>query len=132
MLSAMSIGFKTSIWYCVLTHISFWLNNGKYAGSNIIKLQSLSSTRMWWWTRGYTIFFIWACLISAASKQCHGSQLSTYNEPKSRVYMYTKETSKNFSRPSNPSSCIFHICILPIILYKLALPKCSISCQRLL
>ena len=43
-LGAIWIMFKTSIWCCILTHILFWLNNGKNADPYIIKLPSLSST----------------------------------------------------------------------------------------
>ena len=45
MLGAIQIGFKTSIWCCILTHIFFLLNNGRNTDPYITKLSSLSSTR---------------------------------------------------------------------------------------
>ena len=45
MLGAIEIGFKTSIWCCILTHIFFWLNTENNADPYITKLSSLSSTR---------------------------------------------------------------------------------------
>ena len=63
-------------------------------------------------------------------------QWTIYVKTKSRVYV-NRKTSKKLSRPSNPSlgkwkSVFFIFIFYPIILYKLALPKYSISCQGLL
>ena len=44
MLGAILIGFKTSNWCCILTHILFWLNTENNADSYITKPPNLSST----------------------------------------------------------------------------------------
>ena len=44
MLVAILIGFKTSNWCCILTHILFWLNTENNADSYITKPPNLSST----------------------------------------------------------------------------------------
>ena len=98
-------GFHLS---CILTHIFFWLNSGKYADPCIIKLPSLSSTRecddepegtLFSWFG--TILFLphqsnvmdhrW---VLAMSHICKYKELCLYVH---------KKTSKKLSRPSNPS-----------------------------
>ena len=45
MLGAILIGFKTSIWCCIWTHIFFWLNTENNADPYNTKPPNLSSTR---------------------------------------------------------------------------------------
>ena len=108
MLGAIKIGFKTSIWCCILTHIFFWLNTENNADPYISKLSSLSSTKehdddpegklLSWF--GPILFLMhqrnamddrW---VIAMNRICKNK--------KSCLYVH-KKTSKKLSRPSNPS-----------------------------
>ena len=123
-------------------YLFFWLNTGKNADSYIIKNPSLSSTTEYNDEPEATLS-PWSGPILFLPHQTNAmdhSWLFTMDHicknKKPCLYVH-KKTSTKLCRPSNPSlgkwkKYIFHICILPIIFYKLASPKYSSSSQGLL
>ena len=92
-----------------LNSIFFWLNTGKNVDRYIIKpLKSIKHQRVWWWTRGYTIFhdLTLSCFYHIKAMSWITAdylQWIMYVKTKSRVYMCIKKTSTKLSKPSNPS-----------------------------
>ena len=140
MLGAILIGFKTSIWCCILTHIFFSLNTENNADPYIIKPPNLSSTRKCD-NEPQGIAFSWFGPILFLPHQSnvidHSWPLAMDHICKNKnPYLYVhKKTSAKLSRPSNPSlgkwKCISFIFVFYPLFYKLALPKYSSSCQGL-
>ena len=99
-LGAIWIGFKTSIWCFILTHIFFWLNNGKNADPYIINPQvyqgpervMMNQMVHYFYGLGLSYFYgikvIW---ITADYLQ-----RNMYVKTKSRIYMCIKKLTQNF------------------------------------
>ena len=102
------IGFKTSIWCCILTHIFFWLNNGRNTDPYITKLSSLSSTREYDDDPEGTLFSWFGPILFLPHQRNvmdHSWVLAMNHICKNKkpcLYVH-KETSKKLSRPSNLS-----------------------------
>ena len=103
MLGAIQIGFKTSIWCCILTLILFWLNNGRNADPYVTKLSNLSSTRECDDDPEGTQYYWFGPISFQSNVMNHRWLWIIYVKTKSHVYMYIKKTSKNF-----PGLLIFH------------------------
>ena len=105
-LGAIWIGFKTSIWCFFLTHILFWLNNGKYADPYIINPPSLSRTRTCDDEPDGTLFLWFGSILflrHQSNIMDHSGLLATEHVCKNKkphLYVHKKTTTK-LSRPSN-------------------------------
>ena len=107
------IGLKTSIWFCIITHIYFWLNTENNADPYIIKHPYLSRTRNCD-NEPQSTLFSW---IGPALSLPHQSNAIDVNvivtadhlqwticvKTKSRVDICLTKTNAKLSRPSNPS-----------------------------
>ena len=108
MLGAIWIGFKTSIWCCILNHLFFWLNTESNAVPCITKPPSLSSTRMYDNEPQGTLFSWFDTVLFLP----HQSNVMSHSWPlamdhicknkKPCLYVH-KKTSAKLSQPSNPS-----------------------------
>ena len=108
MSGTIKIGFKATIWCCILTHIFFWLNKGKNADPYITKLSCLSTTRECNGDQEGTLFSWFGpilFLLHQRDVMDHSWVLAMNHicENKKPFLYVHKKTSKRLSRPSNPS-----------------------------
>ena len=100
--------FKTSNWYCILTHIFFWLNTEYNANPYTIKPPRLSSIRECDYEPQGTIFSWFGAILFLPHQNNiidHRWPLAMDHICKNKepcVYVH-KKTSRKLSRPSNPS-----------------------------
>ena len=100
--------FKTSNWYCILTHIFFWLNTEYNANPYTIKPPRLSSIRECDYEPQGTIFSWFGAILFLLHQNNiidHRWPLAMDHICKNKepcVYVH-KKTSRKLSRPSNPS-----------------------------
>ena len=107
MLGAIEIGFETSIWCCIFTHIFFWLNSGKNAETYIIKLPSISSIREYddepdgtlfsWF--GLILFLPHKAIQSNVMDHSWALAMNHICKNKEPCFYAHKKTSKKLSRP---------------------------------